>query len=444
MIIGTLPSTYAREFFEKTDPRRLQTTQAIETILGVCNATIEGLPEIPISKIISVANQSLENGQEPLEARKLIPLLSKYPLSIPIQDEEYSVQLVFPDAPGLNPANVARGGLRRSTAREALIRLVPVDQVTEFSRQIDQDPTAEMVEASPKREEIMAVLNWFKEVGGKKWMTGQEQLFVERLIQLARGEEVDFLIWNCVGFDWTLNGSESYPSSTILDNSDTAITRFFEDRISEMAEQLSRLGDPNIIILLPTNEVFAETLSIWDYTQTTQEREELFQRIQAKLEESLNKLIRTNNVKIMRWDEYLKQAGAGDELKYTTQGVKRMTEDSSYSSDEKMKLAEEVCDYFRTYGIELCPTEALGESELRYYGVYAGEGIASKGNKIGSRNIVWVNFEEGNVASSQMIGADNLLAIVTPASQQETTRYYQEKRKILEKRGIRRKRGISR
>jgi len=65
--------------------------------------------------------------------------------------------------------------------------------------------------------------------------------------------------------------------------------------------------------------------------------------------------------------------------------------------------------------------------------MYAGEGIASKGNQIGDRKMVWVNFEEGTVPTSQLQGADGELAIVTPASPNDITKYYQWKRRRIQR-----------
>ena len=293
----------------------------------------------------------------------------------------------------------------------------------------------EIIYKEPNGQEIMQVYNWFKAQGGKNWILGDENIFAKKLVRLAQGFEVNFLIWNCFGFTFKQEKPGDYPTATIINNLDTAIAYYFRDRIQKMIEQLARIGKPQVVILVPTNEALSDGLGIWKYAQSRSERETVIAQTLESFTfiESIAVSKDMKPILTMRWDDYLVKANAQSQNTYTAVGINTLR---SLPDKEKRgrRALEQARLFFGQYGIVLNPTEEVKERQTNYLGMYAGEGVASQGNRIGDRDIVWINFEESNVKNSQLLGANGNLAVVTPATPDEINRYYRWKKDVIRSR----------
>lgn len=465
-------------------PEREVTLPLIETgvrkILEpwIRTSTDEALPALQVIELARATQLSPE---------KVIDTLSKYPLTVAINGSRFKSSILLPDIPkrklglkdsamfGISPKRIfksalyssrPRGGgpvqksrlqmvknsdgvtdgsridplIRRDARKKAKVIFEPLQKYADKEiKEIKPKTAKEMIYDEPKGQQIMEVYRWFEQFGGgrqKNWITGKEDVLAEKLIELARGQEVDFLIWNCFGFAWQQDKPGEYPTATLINKLDTAITDYFSPRIQEMINQLSRIGNPQVVILVPTNEVLADESDIWKYSQTRPVREQLvnetipgFSSITASIELQPG----VNPIQVMRWDEYLIKSQANSQEFYTEAGINVLNALPA-NAGIAGKATQQAIEFFDQYGVQLNKTEELTQRQIKYLGMYTGEGVASKGNIIGNRNMVWVNFEEGNVKASQLIGADGDIAILTPATQNEITDYYRWKKKVISER----------
>ncbi len=291
-----------------------------------------------------------------------------------------------------------------------------------------------------KWEVFRYVVDSLRNRGDKQWLTGREDLLLERLAQIARGEEVDFLIWNCLGFEFVPDEEGGFPKTIVTSNLDTAITRFFADQLGEVMQIVSSLGNANFVILVPTNEGLGDGLGIWRYVQSKNERQSIIDQAITEFGEIIEMIELYSGsigISVMRWDDYLELSECGlDQNEITGIGI-----ESSYFSDaESLDYREEVLaqgkSTLRDYSSELDLDDPMVEQailarQLRFKGVYRGEGAVSRGNRIGNRDMVWLNFEGAGVKEDQLAGAQGNIAIVTPISQSAIQGYYRSKREIL-------------
>lgn len=327
------------------------------------------------------------------------------------------------------------------TAENSLITFIRKEETTIKSEpkklQKEKPPSLkEQAFGEINGEKIWEVFNWFKEIGfGGKWVYGsRERLFLEDLIALSKGETVDFQIWNCIGFEWFENPTGDYPFCDLNDNLDVAIAWYFKNRIVEIASRLSKLGQANLVILIPSNEAFYEKM--WNYRQSQNEREQIINRTRDWLNEKFFTIEIPKNATIaaMRWDEYLISRGITDDPQtFSEQGEQRIIISSNY----KEILEEAVRNglaYFKKNKVSVNP-RLIAPRRIRYYGVYAGEGIVSKFMRLVlKRRIVVLNFEEMRIAKMEDLGADGNISIITPAKGEEIEKYYQFENETVQRR----------
>ncbi|OGG08698.1 hypothetical protein A2154_00320 [Candidatus Gottesmanbacteria bacterium RBG_16_43_7] len=260
-------------------------------------------------------------------------------------------------------------------------------------------------------------------------------MFIDNLIKLSRGEPVDFIIWNCFGFRYFQQNFE-YPYAQLINNLDTAIVGYFSQRIEEMAKILSKIGKVNIIILVPTNEAYGDRVNIWNFKQSIEEREQV-------IEDSINRLTDIARaiptpipatIQIRRWDKYLiTRMIKNPQEYYSDRGIFAIE-----SADDYQLLRENASRhaqlYFQQYSLVVQQNKETTDRQLRYLGMYTGEGLAYRDLIDIGINIVIVNFEEGRVPTFNFRGAGGEVPIVTPAKPNEISAYYIWKKQIIAER----------
>jgi hypothetical protein len=436
-----------------------------------------GVDQLPCP-LITAQQLSRRSGIPP---ERVVTVLYRYPTKFSMGDSSVETNIKKPEFPdrrltlndcrdyGLSPKRIAKNARFQSRSPgggpvqkagiqdkkvDALIRKeawgrqeIAVNQIEDKNEEDvrsnaigekSMSSVAELFYKEANGQQIMSVYKWFEKVGDKnaRWISGDNSLFAEKLIKLAGGNTVDFLMWNCIGITWKQQRIGGYPSMIMIDNMDTAITRYFIERIAEMTEQLSSIGNPRVIILVPSNEALADEFEIWKYVQSAEERDKLLDATVSSLKgvvSGTNSLKDTGKIEVMRWDDYLKECGAETQEAYTARGIDALRNPPGLEGRLK-KAAVQANGFFGQYGIAVTNCEETRERQLNYLGLYAGEGVASKGNMIGNKDIVWVNLEEGNVKSSQLTGARGDLAIITPATEEEITDYYRWKKETIRNR----------
>lgn len=302
----------------------------------------------------------------------------------------------------------------------------------EKSRPDTFQETEEIIYQEPKGDDIIDVFQWFKQIGGKNWiLENNESLFAKNLVALSRGDRIDFLIWNCIGFKWFKNGKGNFPSCDINNNLDVSISLYFKERIRETCEMLSLIGDPKITILVPSNEAFDN--SLWAYRQPFEERERIVDETIAGLKAGLQGLTLPDNstLNIQRWDEFLKSKSAAKTAEqYSLEGEQRIREARNFDRI-KRDAVDSGRDYFAQNGIADIKASVLEEKQLYYFGVYAGEGVFFQELQKRGNKIVVINFEERRVSQMASVGSNHNLAVVTPIKENEMINYYRWRKELI-------------
>lgn len=436
----------------------------------------QGLPTVTVKQV------SRGTGLSP---EKVVRVLSRYPLSFSVNGSSFTTAIQRPEFPnrrldlsdsrtyGLSPSRVARkaryfsrapgGGpvqkkgiqdrdvdslIRRKAWEEQEIifnQVIPqqeeivdygVMEELEAPSQPKTKTVEEIIYTKSEGQKIMRVFEWFKQVGlGKNWIyRGNEIAFAENLAKLSQGEPVDFLIWNCIGFEWFEDSNEGMPTCNINNNLDAAITPFFKDRIQEVARALATIGNPDTTILLPSNEAFDGR--VWKYRQSQEERARIINETVCGLEEIFRVLPIPCNarLRVMRWDDYLKSREAiRNPEEYSKEGEARVRQAANFE-----KIIREAVrsgrGYFAQNGVRNIAEEELLARQIMYYGVYAGEGVAFEEFQQKGRGVIVVNFEEMRVPQMAFLGSGGILPVVTPIKLEEMISYYRWEARQVQKR----------
>ena len=295
----------------------------------------------------------------------------------------------------------------------------------------------QIIYQEPNGDQIMEVFKWLKTIGFcKNWvLEGKESLFAEQLVRFSRGEEVDFNIWNCIGFKWFDENGE-FPTCEINNNVDAAISLYFLERIMEITQALSTIGNPNIFILIPSNEAFDDR--VWRYRQAQEVRERVINDAVNQLQKGFDAtfLPANANLSIMWWDDYLKYRGLTlSPQEYSFRGEKELR-----SSPKFAKIIREAIrsggSYFEGQNINTLSSAILADRQPKYYGVYAGEGVAFSEMQERGQNVVIINFEEMRVPQMAYRGARGNLAVLTPITPYEMNKFYHWESEQIQKRNL--------
>lgn len=288
-------------------------------------------------------------------------------------------------------------------------------------------------------QDVENVINWLKSKRPRRFVLEADntesnaKLLINDLEQFSQGKPTDFIIWNCLGFDWEQNPTSEYPSCRLTDNLDVSIVCYFLPRLEELINQLSNIGNPTIIPMVPSTEATYE--SMWTYKQSRKEREDIVESAVNGLKQKLELFQFPNNAAIepIRWDEYLKTRNVTkDPLEYAREGEQRLKDATDFWNIRKEAIQSGV-EYFKENGIKV-DTDLIADKRIRYYGMYEGEGEAMADIRESGRNIIVINLEEFRVSKMALRGAEGKLPIVTPISDKEMTAYYQRENRMKKQR----------
>lgn len=327
------------------------------------------------------------------------------------------------------------------SAQSIIASLSPKDSYKEAVKKIRNQTTLRYSRETLKRAlsgreeplkinpKISAVIDWLKNQRRRRWVLEtddkqqNEKLLAKDLTEFSEGKPTDFIEWNCLTFEWVKGFPGKHPACKVKSEPETSIALFNLPRLQEMTTELTKIGDPNIVVMVPSTEATSE--EVWNYVQTRAERETVLDQAVDKLNQSLPKPITA-----VRWDNYLKSRGVSTSPEeYSLMGESLLKQSPDFQEQLPEIIAGEV-EYFRQIGIEVDPDE-IKDSSISYFGMYAGEGMGMTNIKdMGQRGVVMVNFEEFRVAKTTLAGAQGQLSIITPTSDQEMTAYYKWKNQI--------------
>jgi hypothetical protein len=440
--------------------------------------TDEDLPELQVVEIARATEMSPE---------KVIDALSRYPVRIPINGRTFTTVMQIPEFPkknvelndsskyGVSPKRIVKdarylsrppgggavqkariqevkidGLIRRDARKKAKIKFIPLDSLAPDEMAVGAMKELEVgdikstkgkqvekiIYYEPDGKDIMSIYNYLKEAGsGKNWLLGEnEEMLAEALVSFSRGVPTDFIIWNCLAFKWSQTSPGSFPICEINDSLDTAISIYNMDRLGRIMKMLSGIGNPELTVLIPSSEAFDERL--WEFSQSFQAREEVVSRAVNGINASFSSmpLFANAGVRAMRWDEYLVSRGAKMTAQdYSISGESKLRKSANFNKILKESEASGR-SYFAQNGISNIASDILGEQQLRFYGLYAGEGIAFQEIQENGRNVIVINFEEMRAAQLTYLGADANLPIITPISGKEMSDYYKWKADKIKKR----------
>lgn len=330
------------------------------------------------------------------------------------------------------PGDTLQGTISRADSSADVMDELSIQTNENFPNTVE-----EIIYAEPSGNDIMDVFQWFKNDGfGENWVLGgNERLFAKNLVSFAQGKPTDFPIWNCIGFQWLKDPKAGFPFCNITNNLDATITWYFKDKIQEMCEMLSFIGNPNISILIPSNEALDER--VWRYKQPLREREKILNEAVDGLNERFGSLLLPENASVQatRWDDFLSRLKANKTpAEYSETGEKRVKAASNFS-----KILKEAIKSGRRYlaqnGItNITNDKLLANRQIMYYGVYAGEGVAYEELTQSGRNIMVVNFEEMRVSQMAFLGSNGSVPFVTPIPWQKMQQYYRWEAQQIAKR----------
>ncbi len=408
--------------------------------------------------------------QSNIDPRKIIRLINTYQPQINIGDKTFSLELqdapinrkraikngrYFSRSPGGGP--VQKSGLQKKRLDKATTSLINTKKRIILKSNLYQKKT--LSPSQPKIQEktyywnqalelganpdkitnILNAINWFKQGGSpRSWLLGSQSLLTSQLIELSKGKPIEFVIWNCIGFEWIKTKPGKYPSCNILDNLDALITYYFKDQIQQVTQVLSTIGNPKITILIPSQEVLDDR--VWEYNQPLNERQALLDRMTTGIDQQVCQLTSLPNnctLQVKRWDEFLKERNITTSTdEYSILGEQAIRQ----SADFEAVLQEAVqsgVKYFDNLGIRVTP-ESMAKSRPPYYGTYAGEGFAYQDIKTKTgKSIIVINFEELRCAQMARRGAQAAgyeLTVLTPIKAKQMAQFYKWENEIVKNR----------
>jgi len=215
----------------------------------------------------------------------------------------------------------------------------------------------------------------------------------------------------------------------MTDGLEVAITSYFHQRILEVGEKLSGLGQPpRFMVMIPSNEGLYEKM--WKYTQSRNEREFVLDRAVDGLNRKFQRMEWPNGstAEAIRWDRYLHRFGIKTGPEYYSEKGRQIILSSKKYLEIRTEAIRNGVDHFASRGIWVNP-RLIVNKRIMYYGVYAGEGCALDNLRRKGRKIIVLNFEEMRVSRMTLLGSGGRVAIITPIKPQEMEEYYRWRKK---------------
>lgn len=333
-----------------------------------------------------------------------------------LQKDGFNVRLV---AEGLNEAKDQLQYLRKLTSypNELLLAALGSKKPAKLRKRekpIDDWETLINLGADPNAiPQILTIEKDLKQTGFYRNLSMRENL-LSRLAELSVGKTVPIPVFNCFSFQWTANPN-SYPSCSILPDTNTAISLYYQDNIRLLRQQLIQIGNPDLMIIIPDSEALDDRL--WPFTQSPTERLSIIDKVKNNLQTQLP------DIPLFFWSEFCNLSNLDAPSEYTTANYKKINADPFLLKQVKRSLDNERRFFGTDLGFKAAnniPEALLYEKYLWYCAMYAGEGQA-----LSQADALVLNFEEITVPRWFQVGADNQLAIITPV--QEINKYYQWK-----------------
>lgn len=333
-----------------------------------------------------------------------------------LEQDEFSAQSIIAS---LSP---------KDSYKEA-VKKIRSQTIPRYSRKAIKQALNGRVEEDLANGSIAEVVNWFKSKRRRRWILEQdekrsnEKLLIDDLDKFSKGKPTDFIVWNCLDFEWEQEPQGDYPPCRISNNLETSIALYSLPRLKQVIEQLSAIGNPTIIPMIPSSEATYE--SMWSYLQSRGEREQVVDTAVSGLNQKLQETEFTDSVRIevKRWDEYLKSRGVTKEPEeYSKEGEQRIWESSDIDRVTNEAVNNGI-EYFGRFGIEVNP-DKIAPKRIRYYGMYEGEGNAMTDVRKNGIGVIVINFEELRVSKMALRGAKGKLPIITPVTDEEMNAYY--------------------
>lgn len=274
-------------------------------------------------------------------------------------------------------------------------------------------------------DSVNQVFSFFQsmEVNGQP-IPAQEQ-FKARLQELQNGRQVPVVVFNCLDFKW-IRDPNKYPQSVILENTDTAICKFFGANIAMFMNKLKTLGTPQLNIIVPDSELF--DTRPFSFKQDESARLQIASTVLENLPKELSVIDSVFDDSVTFWSEYCRKNNLLSPFGYTSINMGRIRNDNMLMQKVR-KQATDSKKYFITRGLDPGYVETIEDEILKktlaYLAMYAGEGQALADSKA-----IVINLEDLRVPTWFQRGANEELPILTPVN--PTTYYkWRNQRKAL-------------
>lgn len=280
---------------------------------------------------------------------------------------------------------------------------------------------------------IRGALSYFDINEFRKTIPARDGL-IKRLADLANGERVPVVVFNCLDFTWQKAPGE-YPKAFILDDTSTSICDYFKGQLRESVDALKALSlradndGVDLCVIIPDSELFDER--VFPFIQSVEERTKIAEQVKTELSQKFEGFQDGPNP-VMLWSEYCIRYGLQPPTSYTGNSVSLLLNAKDATNNQQarnlfrsvLKQQESSRDYFINKGLgigyvayEIPPQEML-ERIIWYCAMYMGEGQA-----LAESHGIVINFEDFRVGKWYNIGSSNRLPIVTPVDPNEYYRW---------------------
>jgi hypothetical protein len=280
---------------------------------------------------------------------------------------------------------------------------------------------------------IRGALSYFDANEFRKTIPARDGL-IKRLADLANGERVSVVVFNCLDFAWEKAPGE-YPKAVILDDTSTSICDYFKGQLRDSVDALSALSprDDNsgvdLCVIIPDSELFDER--VFPFIQSAEERARIAEQVKTELSQKFEGFQDGSNP-VMFWSEYCAKYGLQSPSSYTGNSASLLFNARDVEADQQsrnlfrsvLKQQTSSRDYFINKGLGTgyvqydIPQQEMLDRVVWYCAMYMGEGQA-----LAESNGIVINFEDFRVGKWYNIGSSNRLPIVTPVDPNEYYRW---------------------
>lgn len=300
------------------------------------------------------------------------------------------------------------------------LRKKQMEKDWEYLMSVDNLPTE-------KAPQVLDTLRYFEVHEFNRRPISNRAVFLEKLVNLARGIPEIFLVFNCFRFSWEERG-KNYPAAKIDVRTELTPAMYHKQTVIETAKILSQLGPALIILVVPDSE--AKDSRLWQFAQSQEERETLITTVKQNLGIAFTEITtdKKTDSPVLSWSELCNALGLPKPSIYTTMAYNKIKQNPSLLSELETICVPEDDQYLTSYGInpKLINYQEKFERVLWYYSMYYGEGVAAS-----DMGAVIINIEDFRVTQWMQHGADKKLVVVSPT--QDIYTYYAWRKEQLQK-----------